>query len=102
MPRLPIDTLKLDERFARDVVDDPVARETLLAVTRLARALGIETVAEAVESGELADELAALGVDRAQGWHFGRPATFAETFARATGGKGAAEGGTADGAREAA
>ena len=102
LPRLPIDTLKLDERFARDVVDDPVARETLLAVTRLARALGIETVAEAVESGELADELAALGVDRAQGWHFGRPATFAETFARATDGKGAAEGGTADGAREAA
>ncbi|MEJ5868156.1 EAL domain-containing protein [Pseudokineococcus sp. 5B2Z-1] len=70
--RLPVDELKVDRSFVRDMGD----REGLAvvrAVLDLARALGLRCVAEGVEHAEEAALLAGLGCERAQGYHFSRP-----------------------------
>ena len=50
-----------------------------------ASAKGLKTTAEGVETAEVADLLAQIGCDELQGYHFGRPAGFAETDARLRG-----------------
>ncbi|MGI5241111.1 putative bifunctional diguanylate cyclase/phosphodiesterase [Dactylosporangium sp. CA-139066] len=69
---LPVDELKLDRSF---VDADTTGRRGAMpgAVLALARAVGLEIVAEGVEDGAQADRLAALGYRSAQGYHFARP-----------------------------
>jgi EAL domain-containing protein (putative c-di-GMP-specific phosphodiesterase class I) len=69
----PVDQIKLDRSF---VSCDIIAS----AVLQLARGFGVEAVAEGVETAEQAAHLATLGYDRAQGFHFARPAPAAELF----------------------
>jgi EAL domain-containing protein (putative c-di-GMP-specific phosphodiesterase class I) len=64
-----VDQIKLDRSFAPGPGPETVAT----AVVQVARALGIEAVAEGVETPAQADRLHALGFDRAQGFHFARP-----------------------------
>ncbi|MCU1431685.1 MAG: putative diguanylate cyclase/phosphodiesterase with sensor, partial [Actinotalea sp.] len=66
-----VDEIKLDRRFAPAPGADAIAG----AVIQLARALGIEAVAEGVETVEQADDLGQLGYALAQGFHFARPMT---------------------------
>ncbi len=73
LQRLPMDTLKIDRSFVSEL-DGPAPRTGLVsAVLDLARSLGMDVVAEGVETVEQADRLRLLGVDRAQGWLFARP-----------------------------
>jgi EAL domain-containing protein (putative c-di-GMP-specific phosphodiesterase class I) len=67
LKRLKADVLKIDGSFVRHVVDDPVDREIVSAITRLARATGARTVAEWVETPEQRAALQDLGVDYLQG-----------------------------------
>ncbi len=71
---LPVRRLKLDRSFNLRV--DAQARDASLVegVTRLAHDLGMEVVAEGVETPQVARTLARLGVDVAQGWLYGAPA----------------------------
>ena len=73
----PIDEIKLDRAFTQARPDGraPVAA----AVTHLAQALGLHSVAEGVESAEQAKQLRSLGYPAAQGYWFARPMT-AERF----------------------
>ncbi|WP_432548447.1 EAL domain-containing protein, partial [Kineococcus sp. SYSU DK004] len=70
--RLPVDVLKIDRSFVR-----AMGRDEDTAVVRtvigLAQALGLETVAEGVESAEEGALLRRLGCDQAQGYHWSRP-----------------------------
>ncbi len=77
--RLPVDVLKIDRSFIAGV--GLVARDEALvgAIVGVARALGMRTIAEGVETTTQAAALRHLGADQAQGWHFGRPAPFAAT-----------------------
>jgi EAL domain-containing protein (putative c-di-GMP-specific phosphodiesterase class I) len=68
-----VQMLKLDGTFIRDVLVNARSQALVEGVVSLARSLGIETVAECVESTEVRDRLAQLGVDRAQGFLFGEP-----------------------------
>ena len=77
---LPVDVLKLDGQFVRDVARDPLAREMVRAMHLLARARGLETVAEMVEDAETLAAIEALEIDYAQGWAVGRPGTVAEVL----------------------
>ncbi len=81
--RLPVDVLKIDRSFVTDVDDSPRDAAIVGGIVAMARALGIRTVAEGVETAGQASVLRRAGVDEAQGWRFGRPCrpgTFAEAW----------------------
>ncbi len=71
--RLPVDALKIDRSFVAGLGRDPGNLAIVRAVTVLAHELGLTVTAEGVETAEQAAMLRALGVDRAQGYHFARP-----------------------------
>lgn len=70
---LPLHRLKIDRSFVRDIVDDPEAVSVVQSIVDLCRRLGLEVVAEGVESEEIADLLEHLHRDVLQGYHFSRP-----------------------------
>ena len=70
---LTLDAVKIDHRLTRRVCDSRTAREVVLHLGRLAGTLGLSLTAEGVETEAQAHQLAELGVQRAQGWLFGRP-----------------------------
>jgi diguanylate cyclase (GGDEF)-like protein len=74
---MPISILKLDRSFVAGM-DGSRDRSIVEAAASLARALGLSSVAEGVESGEQAGALADMGFSYAQGFHFGRPVAGAD------------------------
>jgi diguanylate cyclase (GGDEF)-like protein/PAS domain S-box-containing protein len=70
---LPVDFLKIDGQFIGSVATDPVDRSMVEAITKVAGALGIATIAERVETAESLERLTQLGVDFAQGYHLAKP-----------------------------
>lgn len=70
---LPIDYLKIDGGFVRNMLEDPVDYGIVDACNRIAHAAGLQTIAEFVENGQIKDALADLGVDYAQGYGIWRP-----------------------------
>ncbi|MGH8285194.1 MAG: EAL domain-containing protein, partial [Steroidobacteraceae bacterium] len=79
-----VQMLKLDGTFIRDVLVNSRSQALVEGVVSLARSLGIETVAECVESTDVRDRLQQLGVDRAQGFLFGQPQRFSDVIAALT------------------
>src|SRR5690606_4927386 len=65
---LPVDILKIDGMFVRDIATDPLDLAVVKAVTDVARTLGMVTIAEWVENGDVLRQLREIGVDRAQGY----------------------------------
>lgn len=72
--RFPIDFLKIEGDFIVNMLHDAKDRALVYSMQSLARELGIRTVAEFVEDDAVLNEVAALGIDLAQGYHLGRPA----------------------------
>jgi diguanylate cyclase (GGDEF)-like protein/PAS domain S-box-containing protein len=72
--RLPISTLKIDRSFVRELPGDPDARALVTGLLRMAVGLGVDVVAEGVESPEQALWLREQRCPFVQGYHFGRPA----------------------------
>lgn len=70
---LPVDYVKIDGRFVRNLANSEVDQAMVRAMNDIAHALGKSTVAECVENEETALCLADLGVDQSQGYHLGRP-----------------------------
>jgi len=77
---LPIDILKIDMAFVRDLVESSASHHVVSAVVSLAETFNLTTVAEGVETDAILNELTKLGVDHAQGYLFGRPQPLAEVF----------------------
>ncbi|MCA1799544.1 MAG: EAL domain-containing protein, partial [Xanthomonadaceae bacterium] len=73
LARLPIDALKIDYSFIRELVRDGGSSEIVRAIVALAHNLGISVVAEGVEREEQLALLREIGCDRAQGFLFSRP-----------------------------
>jgi len=71
---LPVQLLKIDRSFLRDVPERPEATAVVTAILELAGALGMETVAEGVENAAQREFLIARGATHAQGFLLGRPA----------------------------
>jgi diguanylate cyclase (GGDEF)-like protein/PAS domain S-box-containing protein len=78
LKNLPVDYLKIDGGFVRDMLADPLDRAMVAAINQVGHIMGIRTIAEFVESRETLHALAELGVDYAQGWALGRPQPLAE------------------------
>lgn len=70
---LPVDTVKIDGRFVKNLAKNPVDQAMVKAMNDIAHALGKHTVAEFVENEESLQLLKEYGVDYAQGYHLGRP-----------------------------
>ncbi len=83
---LPIDYVKIDGGFIRDIRDDPVDFALVEAVQRIGDVLGFQTVAEWVENPQVLDALTRIGVDFAQGFHIHRPEPLAAAMAPALNG----------------
>jgi diguanylate cyclase (GGDEF)-like protein/PAS domain S-box-containing protein len=73
LKRLPVQYLKIDIEFVRDVTHSQHDRAVVSAIVALARGFGQETIAEGVEDAETIQVLQDLGVTFAQGYLFGRP-----------------------------
>jgi diguanylate cyclase (GGDEF)-like protein/PAS domain S-box-containing protein len=76
LKEIPVDYLKLDIEFVRDLRSNEASRRVVQAVISLARDFGLQTVAEGVEDAETLRLLAHFGVDRAQGYYIARPEAF--------------------------
>ena len=73
LKRFPIDKLKIDQSFVRDLGSDPDSALIVSGVIAMARALGLRTTAEGVETAEQAAMLAHEGSDEVQGYWYARP-----------------------------
>jgi EAL domain-containing protein (putative c-di-GMP-specific phosphodiesterase class I) len=81
LARFPIDVVKIDQSFVRDIDRNQVKSAIVSAVVALSQAIGSTTLVEGVETQAQLDEVTRLGCDVAQGYYFSRPvvaATFAE------------------------
>jgi len=73
LKQLPVDTLKIDGLFVRQLETDSVNQSMVRAIHEVARAMGLSTVAEFTETPGTIEWLRALGVDHAQGYAIARP-----------------------------
>jgi len=73
LKRFPIDTLKIDRSFVRDIIDDVDDAVITEGIIALARSLQLQVVAEGVENFEQLCFLQELHCDEVQGYHFSRP-----------------------------
>ena len=69
----PIDKLKIDQTFTRNVIDNPKIATLVRAIISMAKALGLTTIAEGVETQEQQDFIEKEGCDTIQGYFTGRP-----------------------------
>jgi diguanylate cyclase (GGDEF)-like protein len=71
---LPVDTLKIDKSFVDGITDDADDAAIVEGVVRLAHSLGLQAVAEGVETAEQVAMLRSFSCQTGQGYHFARPA----------------------------
>ena len=82
LKRFPLDKLKVDQSFVREINEGPEDRAIVAAIVGLGHNLGVTLVAEGVETRAMAETLRELGCDALQGWLFGRAEPAAEFAAR--------------------
>jgi diguanylate cyclase (GGDEF)-like protein/PAS domain S-box-containing protein len=78
LQRMPLDALKIDREFVKDMNHDATSRSIVDSIIALAHTMSLRVIAEGVETAEQAARLAGAGCDYLQGYHFGRPMPAAE------------------------
>ena len=70
---LPVDFLKIDGVFVKDIVEDPIDRELVRSINEIGHVMGKQTIAEFVENEQVFELVRDLGVDYVQGHYLGQP-----------------------------
>ena len=78
LKHLPVDYLKIDGMFVRDIHTDPLDRALVRSINDVGKVMGKRTIAEFVENDEIMRVLAEVGVDYAQGYGVGKPFPLAQ------------------------
>ncbi|MDD5271347.1 MAG: EAL domain-containing protein [Methylovulum sp.] len=78
LKNLPVDFLKIDGLFVKDILDDKIDLAMVKAINEVGQMMGKKTVAEFVENEQIFNLLKALGVDYAQGYGIGKPVPLSE------------------------
>ncbi len=73
LKKLPFDKLKIDYSFTKDIVPDPETKTIVQAIINMSKDLGLEVIAEGVESKEQLDILIQMGCQNFQGYYFDEP-----------------------------
>ncbi len=73
LKNLPVDYLKIDGNFVKNIVNDPIDRATVECFNRIGQVMNIRTIAEFVENEDIISQLKELGVDYAQGYGISEP-----------------------------
>jgi EAL domain-containing protein (putative c-di-GMP-specific phosphodiesterase class I) len=76
LKHLPVDFLKIDGGFVKDMAEDPIDRAMVEAINSVGHVMGKKTIAEFVGSAEVMDALREVGVDFAQGYWVHKPELF--------------------------
>ena len=76
---LPVDYVKIDGAFVKDIVDDEVNLALVRSINDVAEVMGKRTIAESVENNSILEKLCEIGVGYAQGYAIGHPAQIEET-----------------------
>lgn len=82
LKNLPVNFLKIDGEFVRDIAVDPIDHAMVEAINNIGHLMGLRTIAEFVESQAIVDKLKGLGIDYAQGYFCGRPTPLSELALR--------------------
>lgn len=86
LKNLPVDYIKIDGAFVRDMDADPMDHAMVEAIHRIGRVMGLGTIAESVESEAILERLRGIGVDYVQGEWLAAPVPLTDI----TGGRGCA------------
>jgi Amt family ammonium transporter len=78
LKNLPVDFLKIDGGFVKDIADDPIDLAMVQAINAIGHVMGLKTIAEYVASEAIAQRLREIGVDYGQGYHLGEPRPLAD------------------------
>ena len=73
LKNMPVDYLKIDGYFVRDIINDPTDMAFVESINQIGKVMGIKTIAEYVEDEQILAKLKTIGVNFAQGFHFGKP-----------------------------
>lgn len=73
LKNLPVDFLKIDGVFVKDIVDDPIDHAMVKSINEIGHVMGMKTIAEFVENDEIKGMLREIGVNYAQGYGIGKP-----------------------------
>jgi diguanylate cyclase (GGDEF)-like protein len=81
LSNLEVDYIKIDGHFVKNILTDPLSRSIVDAINRIGHVMGISTIAEFVESEEIAAALQKLGIDYVQGFGIHKPEPLAALLA---------------------
>jgi diguanylate cyclase (GGDEF)-like protein/PAS domain S-box-containing protein len=73
LKNLEVDYIKIDGMFVKDLADDEVGYAMVESINKIGHIMGVQTIAEFVESQAVLEQLITLGVDHVQGYQLGRP-----------------------------
>jgi len=80
LKNLPVDFLKIDGVFVRDMMKDPIDRAMVRSINQIGHVMGIKTIAEFVEDDAVKETLRDIGVDFAQGYGIDKPKPLTDIF----------------------
>jgi diguanylate cyclase (GGDEF)-like protein/PAS domain S-box-containing protein len=84
LKNLPVDYLKIDGMFVKDIVDDPIDHAMVKSINEVGHVMGMKTIAEFVENDEIKGMLREIGVNYAQGYGIDKPRPLDDLLGRST------------------
>jgi len=82
LKNLPVDYLKIDGMFVKDIIDDPIDYAMVKSINEIGQVMGMQIIAEFVENDEIKNMLEAIGVNYGQGYGLGKPYSFEKLLER--------------------